>query len=250
MGTKTLMARLAALAGLQKGIEEGGVFRELTGIFTAAEPADIDLYRSLLPAPFEMPARPLVGIFAIDYVKVYPWPVTPYKEGTVALRCGYRGREGWHVKTMPVTRWMASAGGRALGFPKYVTKAISLLPEGPGWRAEVKSKGELKLLLSFRPGLTRPVAPGEESFMKSGPKMMLADPIYLLVPPDEGPILQEVLLIQAVTPSWNNEEGMVEITIGPGEPWAGLLRPGIVSPGYFTTFKGGSRLVATRLGRA
>lgn len=81
MGTKTVMARLAELAGLQRGIEEGGVFRELTGIFTAAEPVDADLYRSLLPAPFAMPARPLVGFFAIDYVKVYPWPVTPYKEG-------------------------------------------------------------------------------------------------------------------------------------------------------------------------
>ena len=235
--------------GLQKNIEAKGVFHEFQGIFTMVEPGNLELYRSLLPAPLEMPEQPLVSMFVIDYLEVYPWPMTRYQEGTVALRCKYQGQEGWHVKTMPVTKWVANWGGRALGFPKYVTKEITLARAGHGWKGEVRNKGEEKLTLEFSPGLARELDPKEEILMQGGVEKALADPIFLLVPPDQGPTLQKVVLTQVVTPSWHSEPGTVRISIGPGEPWSGLIPPGTVSPGFFATFRGGANLVPTKLAK-
>jgi hypothetical protein len=242
-----LIVMLSGCSAVQKNIGTKGVFHEFQGIFTMVEPADLDLYRMLLPAPLEMPDQPVVSMFVVDYIEVYPWPMTRYQEGTVALRCKYKGQEGWHVKTMPVTKWVPNKGGRNLGFPKYVTKAITLAPENGGWKGEAKDKGQLKLALDFSPGLTRALDPGEEAIMNAGPGKALAEPIFLFVPPDEGTLLQKVCMVNVVQPSWTSEPGMVRITIGPSEPWAGLIAPGTVTPGFFAKFKGGANLVPTKL---
>jgi hypothetical protein len=242
-----LIVMVSGCAWQQKNIEAKGVFHAFQGIYTMVEPTNLELYRSLLPAPLEMPDQPAVSLFVVDYTEVYPWPMTRYQEGAVFLRCKYQGQEGWHCKTMPVTKWVPNQGGRALGFPKYVTKEITLAPADNGWRGEVKHKGQLKLALEFSPGLTRALEPREETLMKAGPEKALADPVFLFVPPDKGATLQKVLLTQVVAPSWISKPGMVRITIGPGEPWAGLIAPGTVSPGFFATFRGGANLVPTKI---
>lgn len=242
-----LLVSVSGCAWSQKNIEAKGVFHEFQGIFTMVEPVDLELYRALLPQSLEMPDQPLVSMFVVDYIEVYPWPMTRYQEGTVALRCKYKGQEGWHVKTMPVTKWVADQGGRNLGFPKYVTKAISLNPDGNNWKGEVKDKGQLKLSLEFSPVITRALEPQEELLMNAGPGKALADPIFLFVPPDKGTVFQKVCLVNVIPPSWTAEPGMVRITIGPGEPWVGLIAPGTVSPGFFAKFKGAANLVPTKL---
>ena len=93
----------AVLFSVNSELSKRGMFRQFHGIYTLVKPANIELYRSLLPVPLEMPERPLVLIFTVDYVKVYPWPMTRYQEAAISLRCKYNGEEGWHVKTMPVT---------------------------------------------------------------------------------------------------------------------------------------------------
>ncbi len=226
--------------------ENRGSFIEFYGIFTAVEPADLDLYESLLPKPLEMPDQPMVGLFVINYNHTNPWPFTPYLEGTVGLWCSYNGEEGWHVLTMPVTKRVSCEGGRALGFPKYVTKDISLWPADGGWKGEVKHEGELKLTLDYSPGLNRKLTALEEEVLRSD-RNKVADPIFQFVPPDKGPDLNRVKFVHLVPPTWTVEEGMVKVTIGHDEPWAGLVKPGTETPGVLQKFTGGASLIPEKL---
>lgn len=242
-----LIITASGCAWQKKNIEATGVFHEFHGIYTMVEPVDLDLYRELLPPPLEMPDKPVVSLFVVDYTEVHPWPMTPYLEGAVFLRAKYKGQEGWHCKTMPVTGWIPNKGGRALGFPKYVTRTVSLYPDGDKWKGEVKDKSRLKLSLEFSPGLTRELIPREAAILEAGPGKALADPVFLFVPPDEGSVFQKVEMVNVVQPVWSSSPGMVRITIGPDEPWAGLIAPGMVSPGFFAKFKGAANLAPTKL---
>jgi hypothetical protein len=242
-----LIASVSGCAWQRKNIEANGVFHEFHGIYTMVEPADLELYRTLLPPPLEMPDKPLVSLFVVDYTEVHPWPMTPYLEGALFLRCKYRGQEGWHCKTMPVTRWIPNREGRALGFPKYITKDVTLNPDSDNWKGEVKDKGKLKLSLEFSPGVTRELVPREAAILEAGPGKELADPVFLFVPPDKGSHFQKVEMVNVVKPVWSASPGMVRITIGPDEPWAGLVAPGTLSPGFLGGFKGAANLVPTKL---
>jgi hypothetical protein len=236
----------AVLFSVRSELKKRGMFRQFHGIFTAVEPANLELYRSLLPQPLEMPARPLVVLFAVDYVEVFPWPMTPYLEATVALRCTYNGEEGWHVKTMPVTKQVPNWGGRFLGFPKYVADEITLQSSGQSWKGEVKHAGRTKLTLEFGNEPMRELTPVENEFIVSG-AAQLKEPLFLFVPPDKGPTLQKVNVQQTVDPHWTAKQGMVKITIDSNEPWAGLVPAGTVAPGLFQEFTGGAILVPTKL---
>jgi len=77
-----------------------------------------------------MPARPMVKVFLIDYLRVAPWPFGRYQEWSVLLRATHAEGEGWYPVTMPVTSWIARQGGHHLGFPKYVTDGIRLVDDG------------------------------------------------------------------------------------------------------------------------
>ena len=242
-----LVLIISGCAWQQKNYEKKGVFHEFYGIYTMVEPTNLTLYRALLPTPLEMPDQPLVYLFITDYTDVYPWPMTRYQEGALFLRTKYKGQEGWHCKTMPVTKWVPCKLGRNMGYPKYVTKAITVAQEGDDWKGEAKDNDQLKLALEFSPGLTRALTSKEETYMKAGMEKLYAEPSLLFVPPDKGSVLQKVDKVHVFTPSWTTEQGMVRITIGPEEPWAGLVAPGTVSPGFFAKFKGAMNLVPTKL---
>jgi hypothetical protein len=232
----------AVLFSVNSELSKRGMFRQFHGIYTLVKPANIELYRSLLPVPLEMPERPLVLIFTVDYVKVYPWPMTRYQEAAISLRCKYNGEEGWHVKTMPVTKWVPNWGGRHLGFPKYVADEITLQATGQGWKGEVKHAGENKINLDFTFGNMRELTADEQAFMKSD-AFKMEEPIFLFVPPDKGPTLQKVMLKQTVDPQRIIKQGMMKITIGSKEPWAGLVPAGTMIPGIFLEYNGGAILV-------
>ncbi len=242
-----LMLIISGCAWQEKNIKSKGMFHEFHGIYTMVEPTDLKLYRALLPAPLEMPDQPVISIFVVDYIDVSPWPMTRYQEGALFLRSKYKGQEGWYCKTMPVTKWFPNQGGRALGFPKYVADSITLTPESSGWKGEVKDNGQRKLSLEFSSGLTRTLTPKEEMAMKAGLGKTLAEPVFLFVPPDKGPALQKVDIVNVFPPSWTTEPGMVRITIGAEEPWAGLVVSGVVSPGIFAKFRGATYLKPTKL---
>jgi len=223
-----------------------GMWQEFPGIFTALEPADLDLYRRLLPKQFEMPARPVVALFLTDYVKVVPFPMSPYLEAAVALRCQFKGEEGWHVLTMPVTKKVPMWGGHYYGFPKYIADEISLKPVGNGWAGVVKHQGEVRISLEFTPGGVRELKPDEKEFLE-GKASHFGDPIFQLVPYNKGPKIKRVLMEEVIPAEWKAEPGMVKITLNPRDTWAGLIPRETLAPGLFQVFKGGNKLVGKKV---
>ncbi len=83
-----------------------GVIQQIHYIQTMFEPPDLECYRSLLPNGFSLPERPLVYLYVLAFDRL-AWPGKPCLEGTVALNAVYHGIEGFVVKTMPVTNWLA-----------------------------------------------------------------------------------------------------------------------------------------------
>ncbi len=238
---------LAALgASYYQSYKQKGTFREFHGIFAVVEPEDTELYSSLIREPMQMPERPVVSLFVIDYVVVGPWPMTRYQEGTVALRCKYGGEEGWHVKTMPVTKWVPCKGGQMLGFPKYIAGEIPLRETGDGWLGEVRHQGRTMLSLQYRRGDMRELQPWEKELMEGG-STRLEEPIFLFVPPEKGSRFQKVTVERVIPDQWKMEDGMVRISIDESEPWAGLISPGTETPGRFQRFSGGTILVPKKL---
>jgi len=248
-----LMVLFAIFAGLlagpgcgYKSFKEKGMWQEFPGIYTAMEPEDLKLYRELLPADLDMPEKPVVAFFIVDYVIVVPYPMGPYLEGAAALSCKYNGEDGWYVVTMPVTTRVACQGGRAIGFPKYVADEITLARAGDGWKGVVQHDGVVRLSLEYTPGLTRKLTPVEKEFMSSDVTRMEA-PVFLLVPPGEGPTLNRITLEPVVPANWESEQGMVKIHISPDDPWAGLVPDNAVVPGLFQTFTGGNNMVTKKI---
>ncbi len=81
-------------------------FREFRTLRVIAEPTDLELYRSLLPADLESVKKPLVSISVTHAIDVGPWPLAPYQLSNVSLRGAWQGEEGWHPITMPENSWM------------------------------------------------------------------------------------------------------------------------------------------------
>ena len=231
--------------------KERGTWQEFHGIFTGVEPADLELYRELLPAEMEMPERPAVGVFIVDYVIVVPCPHIPYLEGTLGIRGIYNGEEGWHTVTMPLSNDAVAAlfGGRSVGFPKYPAD-VTLTQSGDNWQGVVTHEGVVRMSLNFTPGFTRELEPWEEEEMNSG-LTRLEVPIFQKGPIEdlsvEGADLYHITLFDKVPATWESTQGMVEIHISPDDPWAGLIEPGTVSPGLFQEFTGGKEMDAEKV---
>lgn len=198
-----------------------------------AEPDDLGLYRKLLPSQFAMPKHPLVCMVVVDYTRVGPWPLTPYLEGYILLRASYRGEEGWHAIFMPVTKWVALWGGRTLGYPKYIADTITLAPDGSGWRGEIVHEGASRLLLVFTPGEVKE----QPVYVKK--KWDLGGPSFQLRPPAKGPAVQVIRWPEQGKPDIKTTYGLVTVTLGAPEPFAGLVRVGSKLPGAFITRTGG-----------
>jgi hypothetical protein len=101
------------------------MYKEFDGVMLFYTPKDMTAYRELLPALFDLPENPLVEVFVIDYYKMAPWALEPYREAAVFLLAKYKGEETWHCITMPVTSEKARIGGiRNLGYPKVLAEVI------------------------------------------------------------------------------------------------------------------------------
>jgi hypothetical protein len=188
-------------------------FQGQRGVTVAFPPADVGFYRSLLPESFDMPDQPLVAVSVVDYYDV-TLPLVPYREGYVALQCQYQGRTGWHVVTMPVDDETSSAGGRAIGFPKYVADEITLEEQEGGWSGRVVYEGRTVMEIAFTAtGSAAPATEGGGSL------------VFQLLPPGEGPAVYEVNTVASGERSTVATPGSATVRADAGEPWAGLLGP-------------------------
>ena len=223
----------------------GGMYREFEGLTTHFKPKDLSLYRKLLPEAFAVPSVPVVTIFVAAYLRVVPWPATRYHEWSILLKSEWKGEEGWYSVTMPVTKWRAMAGGRYLGFPKYVVDEIALTTTGGTRFATAKHHGRLQLALEFNPGATRHLAAWESQLAEN--VSFFKGNVHLLVPPGRGPRAQKVMLSHVTEPKWSPEHGMIKVRVDPGESWANLIPDEALFPGTYNHFIGGANIVAESL---
>ena len=211
-------------------------FRKSRSVSVIVEPADLALYRKLLPVPFTMPEHPLVSINVVDQLEVGPWPLTPYQLGSVSLRCAHEGEEGWHPITMPETKWVAVWTGRTMGFPKYVADEIHLSPEETGWVGEVRHADELRLRLAFVPDASATDPRWKrEGWSTGGPTLNLR-------PPGEGPEVKVVRSAEGAPGRSEEKPGYVRIELGADEAFADLIPAGYQVPGVLVRWQGGSSL--------
>jgi len=249
------MARHAAaiallLASLGCGVMEGDLagwivqrvastqdnFRHSRSLGVLMEPADLELYRTLLPDVFEMPAHPLVSFAIVDQLEVGPWPLTPYQLGSVSLRCVHRGEEGWHPITMPENDWIAIWSGRTMGFPKYRADHIALESRGEGWYGEVSDDGEVRLALTFAPDRDE-----QPAWQAAG--WDVGGPTFNLMPPGEGPEVRVIRSASGDGPAESDvQPGWVSVEIGPSRPWAGVVSRATDAAGAFVELRGGRSL--------
>jgi hypothetical protein len=221
---------------------ERNIWQDTYGIFTMVEPADLELYRELLPASFSMPDQPMVGVYLVHFVDTEPWPMTPtkflfpYYEATILLRCDYEGQIGWYSHVMPVSTEAAMIGGHRLGFPKYVADEWVLRPTEDGWFGAAVHEGRNRITLRFsaKPvsGLEK-LTPLEQEFADGrGDAANLVGPVILLVPPGVGP---EVNVIPCSPPPLADRQvGSVRINLS--EPYDGLVPDGTVAAGLYQRF--------------
>ncbi len=222
----------------------GGMFREFEGLTTHFEPKNFSLYRKLLPEAFGIPSQPVVTIYVADFIRVVPWPMTRYQEWSVLLKSEWKGKEGWYSITMPVTKWVAMAGGRYLGFPKYIADEITLARSGETRLATAKYKGVVQLALEFQPGITRQFAPWQKELAEN--ESFFKGDAHQLVPPGRGPWAQKITLCHVTEPKWSPVHGMIRVRADPGELWAGLVPDAGEFPGTYNYFIGGINLMAER----
>jgi len=119
---------------------------------------------------------------------------------------------------MPVDDDVANAGGRSLGFPKYVAEEIDLAETDGAWNGRVAYQGRDVMRVKFTP------QSGAEPVEKSSSDAGL--PVFLLLPPGEGPQVNEVDLQLFGPRRTVTTTGSATIEAGAGEAWAGLLPAG------------------------
>ena len=214
------------------------------GIYAAFAPADLELYRALLPTQFDMPDTPQVIVFVADYYDLniplsrqHPElglpDMVPYLEGAVLLQCEYQGLPGRHVITMPVDDDTANKAGRLLGFPKYVADEITLQEADGGWVGQVTHEGRIVLGLEFTP------VPGATAQTTTGGSDLW---LFQLIPPGQGPEVSQVNSVAPADTQLESVLGSASVQVDPDAEWAGLRPEGKVGA-MFREATGASQLV-------
>jgi len=128
------------------------MYKEFDGVILFYSPKETTTYRDLLPPVFDLPENPLVEVFVIDYYKMAPWALEPYREAAVFLLGQYKGEETWHCITMPVTSDRARIGGiKNLGYPKVLAEVVFNRKE-PVFSGSLKFNGKSILELTLDTG--------------------------------------------------------------------------------------------------
>jgi hypothetical protein len=201
------------------------------GIFTVIEPTDLDVYRSFLPAPLEMPEKPLVGATLLDMNREAS-DLTRYQEGrvTVLAKCP-DGVESWLILSAPVPSLYYCREGVVWGWPKYVADEISFTPES----TEVRYAGSVRYSLDFEAGPVEDEAALRALGRVEGSNTItwhwLQGGSCLLRGGGRGGGEPAREL------AW--QAGMVKVYVRPEDPWSKLIPEGSTTPGFYGKWAGG-----------
>jgi hypothetical protein len=149
-------------------MESRYTYHEFDGLFVYYRTQDISTYRELLPNIFDMPDKPLVMAFVMDYYKM-DRATQPYKEVAVFLLAKYKQRTGWHCLTMPVTSDEARIGGiRYLGYPK-IMGDIRFKREPSTYTGTLMLNDKTIMTIKFDPKKDNEVSKSEEEWFDKLP---------------------------------------------------------------------------------
>lgn len=182
------------------------VYLESDFIRTFFEPADLAAYRKAIPAPFEMPSRPLVRVSVLHFYKMENGPV--YYESDISVLAVHNGQPGWFVLKMPVTDGDACAGGRnALGTPK-VMRRVTLERGADRYVGTSYNRGGVTPELTLTMDVGEPGEPAREVLRFVSPFSEL----YLL----NGRVLRAGGLRQSIEDLESKVPGVWKVRLGEG----------------------------------
>lgn len=194
------------------------------GIFVAFEPADVGLYRALLPSSFGMPAAPVVSMVAVDYNQ--PNPVRRYKEGMVMLKAlASNGDETWYVHSMPVEDWLMLAMGHDWGFRKELFDMVVSNDHASVHRRDGGLYFSLELTDEPYDEATAVVADGGAGGINNMAVVYPRDTQMAMIHGVVGAVVR-----------LEKTQAMVRIRVGENIDWAGLVPASGKASGFFQRF--------------
>jgi hypothetical protein len=211
-----------------------GFYQQFTGLFGCTPPADLALYREMLPAKFEMPAEPLVCFYTIDF-KISG--VGPYHEAAILLPATYKGQSGKYVLTMDLDNAAATSGGRAVGFPKYRGQ-VTLEQHGHDWVGTASANGKVDLQATYTGRCTKSDEFPWPDFFNLTPIPAGTTSTQAFLPPRTGSVLM-VPAEYLVPPAFNSLKGSIQLEIDDALPWNGLVDESKPFDGLVSSFVGG-----------
>jgi len=214
-----------------------GFYQEFEGLFGCTAPADLALYREMLPAKFALPANPEVCFYINDF-KISS--VGPYHEAALLLPVTFAGESGKYVLSMALDNQAATSGGRAVGFPKYIGE-VSLTNQGNDWVGTARQGGQVDLEATYT-GECR----AEDVF--PWPDFINLTPIPAGTTSSQAflsPRTGSAVMVPAeflTEPAYYSLKGMIKLVIADDLPWNGLVDETKAFPGHLVRFKGGINL--------
>ena len=120
------------------------------GLVAFLEPADLDLYHSLIQQPLRIPDHPQVCFYFLNVTL----PSVIYLEGAVTIRVRMEGLEGWHLLDLCVDRFLPWIGNYFLTgyWKKFLADKLISEPLGNGWVTRAIEKDDrMWLNMQFAP---------------------------------------------------------------------------------------------------
>ncbi len=195
-----------------------------TGIFTSFPPADLKLYKSLLPRPLKMPAKPEVTVAVVDYHSGNF--IERYQEGWVTIKALCPdGQESSYILSMPVTNLLMCYLGVAWGIPKYMSDQMTV----SSTHCDVRYENEVMLSFDFTPQAVK----NEKELFTS--EVFGTDNSVTFHPYKGGTKLVRFLMFTRKGNSqvldW--QAGTVKVAAHKKQPWAGLIPDGLEVNGVY-----------------
>lgn len=195
------------------------------GVFVAIEPADLDLYRRILPQNFSMPEKPVLSLVNLDYNQ--PNPIVRYREGMIFLKgVGANGEEAWYVHCMPVETWLMLVMGHDWGFRKEIFDMTVTREK----TTVMQKNGDLYMSLELTPDPWPDDADGIVPREECGGTNNMA----VIYPRNPEVMLRFGWTGRGV--ALDEEKRMVKITVNRDLDWAGLVPEGTVAPGCYQRY--------------
>jgi hypothetical protein len=186
-------------------------------------PNDLELYKKLLPAQFEMPETPLVKL---DFVQVNP----NWHECYVSIKAKYKGQHTWHALTWAIDTYVPYKLGRYAGYPKFMADSMNYnLGETEAKQWVIKNK-QLFMSMKFSKD-------NEQTHNYSASQWANEEVYHLFAPPLTGNKMNKLTFTFLRKPkAYDEQQGKVQVQFNESEPWAKLIADGnntIVNGIYF-----------------